>query len=72
MNKGPHEVIELVQHSINHFDEQMSFLIFKSLFHEKGKNLIKERSGTKLSCIVGQLPKRGLTHWWCTVLYLQQ
>ena len=46
----------------------MAFLIFKSLLHEQGKNLIEQRPSAELTRIICKLAKGSLAHRRCAVL----
>mmetsp|Transcript_46162 Transcript_46162/g.75324 ORF Transcript_46162/g.75324 Transcript_46162/m.75324 type:complete len:433 (+) Transcript_46162:2227-3525(+) len=69
---GAHKVVELVEHAINDFDEEMSLLVFEGRGHEQGKDLVEQRSSTKLTCLVCELAKGLFSHCRSSVFNLEK
>ena len=72
VNIGSNKFIELVHDSVNHLDEQMSFLVFQRRSHQQRKNLIKQRPGTIISRIFSDLFHGGFTDLRSPILDLEE
>mmetsp|Transcript_25776 Transcript_25776/g.46497 ORF Transcript_25776/g.46497 Transcript_25776/m.46497 type:complete len:338 (-) Transcript_25776:140-1153(-) len=72
MYERPHQVIQLVQNTINHLDQQMSLLILQSWTHQQWQNLMKQRTCPKAPCLVRNLPHGRLALRRRPALDLQQ
>ena len=57
---GTHEVVELVQHTIHHLDQQVAFLVFEGGRHEQGENGVEERPSTKPPRLFCEVPQSRL------------
>mmetsp|Transcript_35291 Transcript_35291/g.51854 ORF Transcript_35291/g.51854 Transcript_35291/m.51854 type:complete len:369 (+) Transcript_35291:906-2012(+) len=67
-----HEVVELVEHAVNNFDQQMPLLVFQSRRHEERKDLVEKWARSKFSRLVRELSKRLLPHGRGAVFDLEQ
>eukprot|EP00962_Isochrysis_galbana_P056214 scaffold28112_cov112-Isochrysis_galbana.AAC.2 len=72
VHKRPDQIVQLVQHAVDHLDEQVALLVLECRRHEQRQDLVEEGAGTELARLVGQLPEGLLAHRRRPVLHLEQ
>lgn len=55
---------------ITHLNEEMSLLVLQRWAHEQRQDLVEERPGAQVACLVCQLPQGGLPLWGGAILHL--
>lgn len=71
MHIRPHQVVQLIQDSVNHFHQQMS-LLRVSGGHKQRQKVIKKWPCTKFTSIDGDLPEARFSHLRISIFYLKQ
>ena len=72
MHVRAHQVVELVQHAVDHLDEQVALLVLERGRHEQRQDVVEERPRPKLARLVRELAQRLLAHGRSAVLDLEQ
>mmetsp|Transcript_8411 Transcript_8411/g.26021 ORF Transcript_8411/g.26021 Transcript_8411/m.26021 type:complete len:205 (-) Transcript_8411:1146-1760(-) len=68
----PHQVVQLVEHAVDHLHQQVALLVLQGGAHQEGQDLSEERVRSKITSARRDGAQRRLALWRCAVLDLEQ